>query len=66
MVLPELDGRIFAGAASFKQVETADPEVQLKAKIARLSADLENVGRRRIVRQKYAIMAGITSVKYAK
>jgi cobaltochelatase CobN len=27
VVLPELDGRIFAGAASFKQVETADPEL---------------------------------------
>src|ERR1700761_3903111 len=27
VVLPELDGRIFAGVASFKQVETADPEL---------------------------------------
>ena len=27
IVLPELDGRIFAGVASFKQVETADPEL---------------------------------------
>ena len=27
VVLPELDGRIFAGVASFKQMETADPEL---------------------------------------
>jgi cobaltochelatase CobN len=27
VVLPELDGRIFAGVTSFKQVETADPEL---------------------------------------
>jgi len=27
VVLPELDGRLFAGVASFKQVETADPEL---------------------------------------
>ncbi|MEO6841827.1 MAG: cobaltochelatase subunit CobN [Bradyrhizobium sp.] len=27
IVLPELDGRIFAGVASFKQVEPADPEL---------------------------------------
>ncbi|WP_213770792.1 cobaltochelatase subunit CobN, partial [Bradyrhizobium sp. dw_78] len=27
VVLPELDGRIFAGVASFKQVEAADPEL---------------------------------------
>jgi cobaltochelatase CobN len=27
VVLPELDGRIFAGVASFKKVETADPEL---------------------------------------
>src|SRR5580704_1278447 len=27
IVLPELDGRIFAGVASFKKVETADPEL---------------------------------------
>ena len=27
VVLPELDGRIFAGVASFKQIETADPEL---------------------------------------
>ena len=27
VVLPELDGRIFAGVASFKQVEIADPEL---------------------------------------
>ena len=27
VVLPELDGRIFAGVASFKQVENADPEL---------------------------------------
>ena len=25
VVLPELDGRVFAGIASFKQVEAADP-----------------------------------------
>ncbi len=27
VVLPELDGRLFAGVASFKQVEAADPEL---------------------------------------
>ncbi|HTB02218.1 MAG TPA: cobaltochelatase subunit CobN [Bradyrhizobium sp.] len=27
VVLPELDGRLFAGVASFKQVETTDPEL---------------------------------------
>src|SRR5665213_149437 len=27
VVLPELDGRIFAGVTSFKQIETADPEL---------------------------------------
>jgi cobaltochelatase CobN len=27
VVLPELDGRIFAGAASFKRIEAADPEL---------------------------------------
>src|SRR3984885_6526012 len=27
VVLPELDGRIFAGVASFKQIEAADPEL---------------------------------------
>jgi cobaltochelatase CobN len=27
VVLPELDGRIFAGVASFKKIETADPEL---------------------------------------
>ena len=27
VVLPELDGRIFAGIASFKQIEAADPEL---------------------------------------
>jgi cobaltochelatase CobN len=27
VVLPELDGRIFAGVASFKRLETADPEL---------------------------------------
>ena len=27
VVLPELDGRMFAGVASFKQVEAADPEL---------------------------------------
>ena len=27
VVLPELDGRIFAGVASFKQIETTDPEL---------------------------------------
>jgi cobaltochelatase CobN len=27
IVLPELDGRIFAGVASFKKLETADPEL---------------------------------------
>jgi cobaltochelatase CobN len=27
VVLPELDGRIFAGAASFKKIETVDPEL---------------------------------------
>ena len=27
VVLPELDGRVFAGVASFKQVEAADPEL---------------------------------------
>jgi cobaltochelatase CobN len=28
VVLPELDGRIFAGVASFKRIETADPELR--------------------------------------